>query len=88
MSTGHVDEIITANADGTIKVSGKLIGGATLVPTPDSNTLATEAAVKSYADTVGTTALSNAKTYADSGDTTTLANAKEYADGLITWVNW
>ena len=88
VATGHVDEIITANADGTIKTSGKSIGGDTLVPTPDSNTLATEAAVKSYADTVSATALSNAKTYADNGDTTTLSSAKEYADGLITWVNW
>lgn len=88
VTTGHVDEIITANADGTIKTSGKSIGGNTLVPTPDSNTLATEAAVKSYADTVSATALSNAKTYADNGDTTTLSSAKEYADGLITWVNW
>ena len=88
VTTGHVDEIITANADGTVKVSGKSIGGDTLVPTPDSNTLATEAAVKSYADTVSATALSNAKTYADNGDTSTLGSAKEYADGLITWVNW
>ena len=88
VTTGHVDEIITANADGTVKVSGKSIGGDTLVPTPDSNTLATEAAVKSYADTVSATTLSNAKTYADNGDTTTLSSAKEYADGLITWVNW
>ena len=88
VATGHVDEIITANADGTIKTSGKSIGGDTLVPTPDSNTLATEAAVKSYADTVSATALSNAKTYADNGDTSTLDSAKEYADGLITWVNW
>lgn len=88
VATGHVDEIITANADGTIKTSGKSIGGDTLVPTPDSNTLATEIAVKSYADTVSATALSNAKTYADNGDTSTLDSAKEYADGLITWVNW
>ena len=86
--TGHVDEIITANADGTIKTSGKSIGGDTLVPTPDSNTLATEAAVKSYADTVSATALSNAKIYADNGDASTLDSAKEYADGLITWINW
>lgn len=88
VATGHVDEIITANADGTIKVSGKSVGGAILVPTPDSNTLATEAAVKSYADTVANEALNNAKTYTDNGDTSTLSSAKEYADGLITWINW
>ena len=88
VSTGHVDEIITANADGTIKTSGKSIGGATLVPTPDSNTLATEAAVKSYTDNVANEALNNAKTYSDNGDASTLDSAKEYADGLITWVKW
>ena len=88
VATGHVNEIITANADGTIKVSGKSVGGATLVPTPDENTVATEAAVKTYADTVANEALNNAKTYSDSGDTSTLNSAKEYADSLITWINW
>lgn len=88
VATGHVNEIITANADGTIKVSGKSVGGATLVPTPDENTVATEAAVKTYADTVANKALDNAKTYSDSGDTSTLNSAKEYADSLITWINW
>lgn len=88
VATGHVNEIITANADGTIKVSGKSVGGATLVPTPDENTVATEAAVKAYADTVANEALNNAKTYSDSGDTSTLNSAKEYADSLITWINW
>ena len=88
VSIGHVDEIIIANADGTIKTSGKSIGGATLVPTPDENTLATETAVKSYADNVANEALNNAKTYSDNGDASTLDSAKEYADGLITWVKW
>lgn len=88
VDTGHVNEIISANADGTIKVSGKSIGGATLVPTPNENTVATEAAVKAYADTVASSALANAKTYSDSGDTSTLNAAKAYADELITWTNW
>lgn len=88
VETGHVNEIIVANADGTIKTSGKSIGGATLVPTPDDNTLATENAVKVYADKVASSALDNAKTYSDNGDTTTLSDAKDYADTLISWVNW
>lgn len=39
------DEIVTAKVDGTVGVSGKKIGGATLSATPNANTLATESAV-------------------------------------------
>lgn len=39
------DEIIVANADGTVKTSGTKVGAATLAETPNANTLATEAAV-------------------------------------------
>lgn len=85
---GHVDEIITATADGNIKLSGTKVGGSTLATTPDAITVATEAGVKAYADSVGQSALSSAKTYADSKATTTLSDAKTYADGLVTWTNW
>jgi len=88
VETGHVDEIITATAEGGIKLSGTKVGGSTLATTPDMNTVATEAGVKAYADSVGQSALSSAKTYADSKATTTLSDAKTYADGLITWTNW
>ncbi len=37
-------------AEGTIRDSGKKIGGATLTETPDANTVATEAAVKAAID--------------------------------------
>ena len=88
VEAGHVDEIITATADGGIKLSGTKVGGSTLSSTPDATTVATEVGVKTYADSVAQSALSSAKTYADSVGTTTLTSAKTYADGLITWVNW
>lgn len=88
VEAGHVDEIITADADGDIKLSGVKVGGATLAATPNAVTVPTEVAVKSYADSVAQNALSNANTYTDSVATSTLTSAKEYADGLITWTNW
>lgn len=45
VAQSHADEIVIANADGTVKVSGKKVGGATLADSPNANTLATEAAV-------------------------------------------
>lgn len=42
---GNADEILTSTADG-ISRSGKKVGGATLAEAADSNTVATEAAVK------------------------------------------
>lgn len=45
LDEGNADEVILSKADGTIARSGKKIGGATLAVSPDSNTLATEAAV-------------------------------------------
>lgn len=50
VTASHTDEIITANADGTVKVSGKKAGGSTLAGTPNANTLATEVAVKAAID--------------------------------------
>lgn len=43
--TGTENDIVTLGANGAIKDSGKVAGGATLAATPDANTLATEAAV-------------------------------------------
>lgn len=88
VETGHVDEIITATAEGDIKLSGAKVGGSTLSSTPDVTTVATEVAVKTYADAVAQNALSSAKTYADSVGTTTLQSAKDYADSLIEWKNF
>ena len=44
-------EVLTVAADGQVAESGVKIGGASLVTTPDSSTLATEAAVKDTVDT-------------------------------------
>ena len=40
-----VDNVPTLTAEGGIKDSGKSIGGSTLSKSPNSNTLATEAAI-------------------------------------------
>lgn len=50
VTASRAEEVITANADGSVKVSGKKIGGATLAGSPNANTLATEAAVKAFVD--------------------------------------
>ena len=44
---GTVDNLVGFAAEGALKDSGKKSGGATLAKSPDANTLATEAAVKS-----------------------------------------
>lgn len=46
------DEIIIAKADGTVKTSGKKVGGTTLSDSPNGNTLATEAAVSAIKNTL------------------------------------
>ena len=43
--SGTENDIVSLAADGSIKDSGAKIGGATLSDTPDSTTVATEAAV-------------------------------------------
>lgn len=88
VAASHVNEIITANADGTVKVSGKNFGGNTFKVEPDSNTIATEKASKSYADNVANNALTASNIYSDNIGQTVLAAAKDYSDSLITWVDW
>lgn len=48
------DHVVFANGSGGIKDSGKVVGGATLASSPNANTLATEAATKTYADSIQT----------------------------------
>lgn len=50
VTSDKADELITAQADGNVAVSGKKIGGAILASTPNQNTVATEQAVKAYVD--------------------------------------
>lgn len=45
LTAGNADEVLLSTADGNYARSGKTIGGATLADTPNSTTLATEAAV-------------------------------------------
>ena len=47
---GTVNNLVGFAAEGALKDSGKKSGGATLAESPDANTLATEAAVKSAVD--------------------------------------
>lgn len=56
-TSGHV---ATLNAAGEALDSGKSLGGATLESSPSSAVLATEAAVKAYADTAAADAASSA----------------------------
>lgn len=44
LSAGNADEIIVSQADGSIKRSGKKIGGAKIASSANANTVATEAA--------------------------------------------
>jgi len=57
VDVNKANEIITAKADGKVQTSGKSIGGSTLAATPDGDTVATEAAVKSYVDNAVTSGL-------------------------------
>ena len=47
---GTIDNLVGFAAEGALKDSGKKSGRATLAESPDANTLATEAAVKSAVD--------------------------------------
>ena len=51
-AAAHENEVLLANADGQVKLSGVKVGGATLAGTPNAVTLATEAAVKALVDSV------------------------------------
>lgn len=54
MSGSTTNHVVLADGNGGVKDSGKTIGGATLNSSPNANTLATEAGVKAYADSVQT----------------------------------
>lgn len=71
----------TLTNDGQLSDSGKAIGGATLAATPDANTLATEAAVKKYADDLKTNSIVQ-DVAANASETTKVASVKAIADAL------
>lgn len=75
--------IATFNANGQVKDSGKLIGGATLAATPNANTLATEAAVAAaLGDKVDKSAMTATLSSASTNDQ--VPTAKAVYDQL-TW---
>ena len=88
VETGKTDELLVADATGDLKASGKKVGGSTLTAAPNANTVATELAVKTYADGVAQSAVSTAAGDATTKANTAESNAKAYADELITWKNW
>lgn len=53
VSSATAGNIATFVSGGNIADTGKTIGGSTLAASPTANTVATEAAVKAYADSVG-----------------------------------
>jgi hypothetical protein len=57
------DQIIVADANGNAAASGKTVGGATLSETPDSNTVATEAAVQAVKTEIETTTATVLESY-------------------------
>lgn len=84
----RTDEIVTAAADGTIQPSGKKVGTETLNGVPDANTVATEVAVKTYADSVANTAKTNAieaaKSYTDTAKQEAISTAAADASSKDT----
>lgn len=73
------DEIVVAVADGTVAVSGKKVGGATLT-TKDANTVATEAAVEAIR--AGLQAEAEAK-IAKASIATTIASTEDAVDTKV-----
>lgn len=88
VSASKTGEVIIAKADGNIQTSGKSIGSSSLAASPNANTLATELAVKAYADTSSQAAITAAQSDATNKMNTAVSNAKQYADALIEWVNF
>lgn len=81
VSGATAGDVATLNANGEVIDSGKKVGGSTLAASPDANTLATEAAVKAYADSVVGGANYIEKISGTNGHLVTLAdNGKAIAD--------
>lgn len=86
------NNVPTLTADGSLKDSGKAIGGATLAGSPTENTLATEAAVKAYADSAIATATANmletsdVKTTVESTDTDDTVPSSQAVVEALSWI--
>ena len=82
------NNVPTLTADGSLKDSGKAIGGATLAGTPNANTLATEAAVKAAIDTAKADCLvdTDVKTTIESTDTDDTIPSSQAVVEALSWI--
>ena len=82
------NNVPTLTADGSLKDSGKAIGGATLAGTPNANTLATEAAVKAAIDTAKADCLvdTDKKTTIEATDTDDTIPTSQAVVEALSWV--
>lgn len=86
------NNVPTLTADGSLQDSGKAIGSATLAGSPNANTLATEAAVKAYADSAIATATANmletsdVKTTVESTDTDDTVPSSQAVVEALSWI--
>ena len=82
------NNVPTLTADGSIKDSGKAIGGATLAGSPNANTLATEAAVQAAINTAKADCLVDAdkKTTIEATDTDDTIPTSQAVVEALSWV--
>ena len=82
------NNVPTLTTDGSLKDSGKAIGGATLAGTPNANTLATEAAVKAAIDTAKADCLvdTDVKTTIESTDTDDTVPSSQAVVEALSWI--
>lgn len=82
------NNVPTLTADGSLKDSGKAIGGATLAGSPNANTLATEAAVQAAINTAKADCLvdSDVKTTIESTDTDDTVPSSQAVVEALSWV--
>ena len=87
VSGATANNVPTLTADGSIQDSGKAIGGATLAGTPNENTLATEAAVKTAINTATANMLetSDIKTTLEDTDTDATVPSSQAVVEALTW---
>ena len=92
VASATANNVPTLTSDGSLQDSGKAIGGATLAGSPTANTLATEAAVKAYADSAITTATANmletsdVKTTVESTDTDDTVPSSQAVVEALSWI--
>ena len=82
------NNVPTLTTDGSLKDSGKAIGGATLAGSPNANTLATEAAVKAAIDTAKADCLvdTDVKTTIESTDTDDTVPSSQAVVEALSWI--